>query len=273
MDCCSIVESICPKKHRYNWKCHKGAPKSCPKCEHEKQIEEQQKQRDFELELKRQESQRQHAKRLAEIQQRIEEQKQIVKDIADEKERQSALAQKVQDLEQAQVMAERAKQPQPQPHLQMPPSNRFPSSSSGPPTSSEVQTQDRALTDCPETSQTRSLESASRDEWERQKEMEGQSDTSLDALMSMIGLEEVKSKFLSIKAKVDTVVRQNTSLKDERFSAALLGNPGTGMCNHSQILTMTIEPFLEEQNLTSLRENHRRSPLCQVFVFCGSYSW
>lgn len=267
------MQSTCPKKHRYHWECHKGAPKSCPKCELEKQIEEQRNQRDFQLELKRQEIQRQHAKQLAEVQQKIEEQKQIMKDIADEKERQGVLAQKMKDLEQVQVMAERAKQPQSHPHLQMPPSDRSRSPSSRLSTSSESRTQDPAQANCPESSQTRSLESASRDEWERQKKMEGQSDTSLDALMSMVGLEEVKSKFLSIKSRVDTVVRQNTSLKDERFSAALLGNPGTGMCNISCIARpQPLKSCLEEQNLILLRENHRRSPLCQVLVFCRSYS-
>lgn len=44
----------------------------------------------------------------------------------------------------------------------------------------------------------------------------------------MIGLESVKQQFLTIKIKVDTVVRQNVPLKGERFGAALLGNPGTG---------------------------------------------
>jgi len=38
----------------------------------------------------------------------------------------------------------------------------------------------------------------------------------------------VKQKFLDIKAKVDAMVRQNASLKNERFGAVLLGNPGTG---------------------------------------------
>ncbi|KAK5048890.1 hypothetical protein LTR84_005310 [Exophiala bonariae] len=189
-----------------------------------KKVEEQRKQRDFELELKRQERQKQHARQLAEIQQNIDEQKQIMKDVADEKERQSLLAQKLKDLEQIQVMVKRAKEPLPPVRM---PSNPSPSSSSRLPTS-QIQTQDPTQINNPQSAETRSLESASRNEWERQKEIEGQSDTSLDALMSMIGLEEVKSKFLSIKVKVDTVVRQNTSLKDERFSAALLGNPGTG---------------------------------------------
>ena len=47
--------------------------------------------------------------------------------------------------------------------------------------------------------------------------------------MGMIGLEDVKEQFLSIKEKIDTAVRQNVDMKDERFGAALLGNPGTGI--------------------------------------------
>jgi hypothetical protein len=41
-------------------------------------------------------------------------------------------------------------------------------------------------------------------------------------------LETVKEKFLAIKSKVDTLVRQGVPLNGERFGAALLGNPGTG---------------------------------------------
>lgn len=51
-------------------------------------------------------------------------------------------------------------------------------------------------------------------------------------MLIILGLESVKQQFLAIKAKVDTVVRQNVSLKGERFGAALLGNPGTGMWNY-----------------------------------------
>jgi hypothetical protein len=47
--------------------------------------------------------------------------------------------------------------------------------------------------------------------------------------MDMIGLEEVKSQVLRIKAKIDTAIRQNTDFKEERFGVTLLGNPGTGM--------------------------------------------
>jgi hypothetical protein len=73
-------------------------------------------------------------------------------------------------------------------------------------------------------------ESPSKKEWLRQKNMEGASNPSIDAIMDMTGLEEVKKKVLNIKTKIDVSKRQNASLKQERFNAVLLGNPGTGGC-------------------------------------------
>ncbi|KAL1612780.1 hypothetical protein SLS60_001009 [Paraconiothyrium brasiliense] len=71
--------------------------------------------------------------------------------------------------------------------------------------------------------------SDARDDWEWQKQYEGADNEALDELMNMIvGLESVKQKFLGIKGKVDTAVRQCVSLSKERLGAALLGNPGTG---------------------------------------------
>jgi len=78
-------------------------------------------------------------------------------------------------------------------------------------------------------------ESPSKKEWSRQKNMEGASNPSIDAIMDMTGLEDVKKKVLNIKTKIDLSIRQNSSLKQERFNAALLGNPGTGGCSRLEI--------------------------------------
>ncbi|KAK3117363.1 hypothetical protein LTR53_001353 [Teratosphaeriaceae sp. CCFEE 6253] len=72
------------------------------------------------------------------------------------------------------------------------------------------------------------LPSKARSDWEFQKQMEGARSESLDALMDMIGLENVKNHFLEIKARVDLAVRQGTDMKKTRFGTAFLGNPGTG---------------------------------------------
>ncbi|KAK0650649.1 NFX1-type zinc finger-containing protein 1 [Lasiodiplodia hormozganensis] len=65
-------------------------------------------------------------------------------------------------------------------------------------------------------------------EWKDQKQFDGASNSALDDLMGMIGLENVKDQFLSIKGKIDVAIRQGLDMKNERFGAALLGNPGTG---------------------------------------------
>lgn len=46
--------------------------------------------------------------------------------------------------------------------------------------------------------------------------------------MDVVGLRTSKDKFLSIKSRIDTAIRQNVDMEDERFSAALLGNPDAG---------------------------------------------
>lgn len=65
-------------------------------------------------------------------------------------------------------------------------------------------------------------------EWTGQKSLLGITNQAVDAIMDMTGLEGVKAQILEIFAKIKTPTRQNTSLKQERFNAVLLGNPGTG---------------------------------------------
>ena len=72
--------------------------------------------------------------------------------------------------------------------------------------------------------------------------------------MEMIGLEQVKSQVLRIKAKVDTSIRQNTDLKKERFGLVLLGNPGTGLS-----LILCIFLYILSNNH---RKNHGSETLC-----------
>ncbi|GJE92060.1 stage V sporulation protein K domain-containing protein [Phanerochaete sordida] len=65
-------------------------------------------------------------------------------------------------------------------------------------------------------------------EWKRQKTVEKVESESIDAIMEMTGLEEVKAQVLRIKAKIDTAERQGVSMSDEQFNIVLRGNPGTG---------------------------------------------
>jgi len=44
----------------------------------------------------------------------------------------------------------------------------------------------------------------------------------------MTSLKEVKAQVLKIKARIKTVLRQNTNMKDERYEIVLLDNFETG---------------------------------------------
>jgi hypothetical protein len=105
-------------------------------------------------------------------------------------------------------------------------------------------------------------ESPSKKEWLRLKNMEGASIPSIDAIMGMTGLEEVKKKVLNIKNKIDLCLRQNASLKQERFNAVLLGNPGTG--GRSRLIF--------EIYTNVIRENHRCTALREIPSFCESHT-
>lgn len=225
MACGKVVEDVCPNKHKYTWRCHKGRPSLCPKCEAEARIKEEKKKRDFDLEVKRQILQQEHARKLAEIQEKIDEQQRILKDVADDKQRQAVLTQKSRDLDRIKVTASQAQNPQ----ANISPMPAKIADSTLVPSQAPVLASDTTKKHTPTEPQAKQpTTSAAKDEWEYYKRAEGQVNEFLDSLMDMIGLEEVKERFLSVKAKVDTVVRQNASLKDERYSAALLGNPGTG---------------------------------------------
>ncbi|KAG8424327.1 hypothetical protein J3458_001129 [Metarhizium acridum] len=70
--------------------------------------------------------------------------------------------------------------------------------------------------------------SQAQQEWEWLKEHGEPSNEALNKLMDLIGLETVKEEFLAVKSNIDTKIRQELSLSEERLSCSLLGNPGTG---------------------------------------------
>ncbi|KAF5678689.1 nfx1-type zinc finger-containing protein [Fusarium heterosporum] len=77
--------------------------------------------------------------------------------------------------------------------------------------------------------------SPSQIEWLRQKREENQENKYLDQIMSMVGHEEVKNYFLSVKDKVDISKRWNKPLSEWSFDLLLHGLDGTGKKRIAQI--------------------------------------
>jgi SpoVK/Ycf46/Vps4 family AAA+-type ATPase len=241
MDCKVIISSTCPNNHKTTRKCHEKAASHCRKCEAEVRAREKKRQRDHELDEEREAKQRAYAARLVEIDEEIQHQKRVLKEQAEDRDRQQALEQKKQDLRNLQERFQIPRKP-PVPTSSTSKTTATPpndisgqqSENAAPNTASNHSDKTTAKATSPDQDQNQDQyqsdwdKSEARDDWEWQKKYEGAGNEALDSLVPMIGLESVKQQFLAIKAKVDTVVRQNVSLKGERFGAALLGNPGTG---------------------------------------------
>ncbi|KAI9729943.1 MAG: hypothetical protein M1834_006140 [Cirrosporium novae-zelandiae] len=226
MTCYQFIKEKCEKGHKYTWQCVRKRPTKCPKCEVEEMILLKKLQRDAELEAKRQAAQEAYAREIAKMDEKIEKQRQISKDYSDAENRKKMLKQKEKDLAAAQSLTSRIV------------SSMFSPKSSTPSTTQEsphmMGSQGGSTSTIPSSTLHQpqlhvQSKSAAKDEWDDQKKFEGVANDALDSLMEMIGLEDVKLKFLNIKAKVDTALRQQSDLKSERFGAALLGNPGTGI--------------------------------------------
>ncbi|KAJ7227185.1 P-loop containing nucleoside triphosphate hydrolase protein [Mycena pura] len=247
MECQFVMQLKCPQNHPQSWKCYKGRPPTCPKCDRDAKLAEEKRQREFELQQKRDAAQSAYAKKVAAIDQDIAAKNQQLQEALIEAERSLTIQQKEKDLEDAKARLARVTTATPDHHptlkkaINATPDPHSPISmqqSTTPPTTNDSIRKPHSApqADTPQIQEKHHesqdvLEipvSSSRDDWQHQKDFEGADNAAVDAIMEMIGLEEVKRTILDIKVKIDTTVRQNVSLKTERFNTTFLGNPGTG---------------------------------------------
>lgn len=267
VQCYEVMRDVCPDNHKLMWNCSDKARPACQSCRREKEERDRKARRDKDLELERQAKQLAYAKQLQAIQDGIAAQRKALKDRQEEVLRQQTLQQHSAELsrltEQVKKPIKTAKPPQsqaskqqPVPDAAKPVENKAPSTGSEatpvnvsvPSTNDNGNDKDDGDSNTPEATPDSSHEpepepepeaepepmpepkgpSPAEADWQHQKDYENASNESLDSLFKMIGLESVKKGFLNIKARIDTSLRQGADIKDERFGAALLGNPGTG---------------------------------------------
>ncbi|RYP80552.1 hypothetical protein DL769_002400 [Monosporascus sp. CRB-8-3] len=245
MDCDKIVEVKCPKGHVQKRKCYETQPPKCKKCDVEDKRDEMILERDMELQDKRLRAQVKHDMDIADLDLQIRKIREEAEDITTARERARALEQKKRDLEAAQRQATQVLQQAPQKASQptrLPPTSNASASDNNGKVAQQPDTQGQKTSDTsnPSASKPTALKkSASEVEWERQKRVEGASNAAIDDLMALTGLEEVKGKFIDIKAKIETVARQGVDMKKERMGMVMLGNPGTGALPGKEFVEIT----------------------------------
>ncbi|KAI0549276.1 P-loop containing nucleoside triphosphate hydrolase protein [Xylaria curta] len=253
--CEEVLRDNCPNGHQLIWQCSDHRPPPCQTCRSEKEEKERKARRDKELELERQAKQTAYAKQLAAVKDDIARQQQALKDYQEQQLREQTLRQHQTELDRVtkeahKLLNESGRLPQ-NPIGNNSHNNKSTSNKQEPTQINEEQyhatpaarstyqpqavsqkIEDDDLLEIPQSDEvepaaTCELSSAEKD-WQQQKQFNLASNEAIDSLMKMIGLETVKKEFLTIKARVDTTIRQGIDLKGDRFGAALLGNPGTG---------------------------------------------
>ena len=239
MTCEAVMYFNCPKGHRRPFKCNDGPPGVCTKCEDDAKQAEKRQKAELAAQQKREKEQRLHDQKMAEIEAQLAQQQQASRDAQLAKERKRALEQRQKDLEAAISAASVPSQPVSYPTTSTIVSDdgrkdqTGPSTLSANPTASPQEQTTRSTFNPPPQAKpparpVRPTPSPAETEWKRQKEVESAKNDAIDDIMQMGGLEEVKQQVLDIKSKVEITNRQGGSLTDVRFSASMLGNPGTG---------------------------------------------
>ncbi|KAI9652701.1 MAG: hypothetical protein M1829_001484 [Trizodia sp. TS-e1964] len=205
MECQALVQFVCSQKHRSLRPCSKSQA-ACAICADEDQQKEKIRKRNEQLDAKRDARRASYAFQLAENQAEIDHHKRILQDYREAEDSARALEQKKQDLANLKVTANNVKNQK---------RSSTKSQATPPPRNKAAVENEEAW-------------SSAKKQWEHFKRYESASNEALDNLMNMIGLEDVKDKFLAIKMEVETAVRQGLDMSNKRFGASLLGNPGTG---------------------------------------------
>jgi hypothetical protein len=260
------LKQQCPNGHSQAWQCHQGAsaPVTCVKCERERKEAEKKARKALEAQQRRDAEDEKHRKEVAKLQEEIDRVTQDMKDGKLNAERQAFLAQLRSDLVAQKERANRVKV-EPSPQISLAKVN----TQNHDMTASAISSQPVASSSRPKKASKRTdklqghlkicldhNDSPAQTEWQRQKDQENASNPAVDKIMEMIGLEDVKSQVLRIKAKVETSLRQGTDLSKERLGLVLLGNPGTGKFYGSSYYVG------DDSDSSVCRQNHSGETLC-----------
>lgn len=224
MPCDYVLHDKCEKGHVRSWKCRSSAPDSCQKCKRNERIIQIKERKALELQEQREKAEREHLGQMAELDEKLKAQSQKLKDTQLAMERSRAIQQKKIDLAAGRSQVVNA--------------SIVPSVAPESSRASLLRTPNMTQTDArlhnnqdsipPSKSLGGNRESLAKIEWQRQKEVENASNEAIDSMMKMVGLEDVKSQVLRIKAKIDVGLRQGANMEGERVNAIFQGNPGTG---------------------------------------------
>src|SRR3569833_1556514 len=197
-----MIGKTCTRNHRTRVPCSRQDA-ACVKCIIEDKEQERRIKRDLRLEEDRLKRQAAYAQELQEIKDALDHQRRLIKYQEEDKQQKKTLTQAKADLDALKLTAARVQQQKREE------AQRDVAAASQAPASTQQTGVGKAKDGGSEPDDL--IPGSAREDWELLKKYEDAVSEPLDKLMGMIGLEEVKKEFLSIKNKVDTTLRQGLS--------------------------------------------------------------
>ena len=195
--CKVVMTEKCPNNHSQSWQCYARAPPACRKCENDRKQAAKKAQKDLDEKLEREEKVQKHLKEVAKIEEEIA---QITLSRETQRlanEQQAVLAQKRKDLESIKARSNQTQYSPPGDPLGIysdddptPKNEALKKLSKVPPT--PVKSTPPRHSNLQEHIKTtiQHNKSPSKNDWQRQKDLENASNPAIDKIMEMIGLEE-----------------------------------------------------------------------------------
>lgn len=207
MTCYELVESTCPRNHRITQPCfqQKGI---CRTCNAEDEAKKRRLQRDMRLDAEREKKRKEYTEILERLQGEIEHERRLQRDEYESQEQRKTIDHHRADLAKLKSRANVSAANGPSLDGSSANSNGNGTADSANlkrhvfPVSSNNQVPDKKPTKNTNRGavSTEPRPSGAQADWEYQKRFQRAKNDKIDSLMGMIGLEEVKAKFLTIKA-------------------------------------------------------------------------
>ena len=222
-----VLTATCKRGHEQSWKCYENLRGMCRYCAQQEEAAQRDMFRQLQRQVESDSKQAEHDAAIAELDDEIQR-------IEDRKAHQQAADGRTTELRQKrQELWAARKQMKTQSHSRAGPSPGESSSSPGPRTPDTPPSQAGSETEWQTTGRAgdralhEKVASPARKDWESLKSQTQEHNEALDKLMSLIGLEDVKTKILYIKKRIDKLSAKGLETGQERLGLIMASNPGT----------------------------------------------
>ena len=240
MPCEHIYEMVCSQGHERKWKCHENMAGVCRVCASQDVEQHRKLQKQVERQIEVDSQRAEHDAVIAKLDQDLQDIEHRAADQQAAEEQARALKLKKQEVRKVRKLAKK------EPALLLGSKPDTSPSGSGGNTPDTPMSNTLSDIDDPWVGLDKSQHSPEEAGPEAQKDLQlnegkGAPNKAIDDLTDMTGLQDVKTKILYIKRRIEALRNQGLGTEQESLGVTMTGNPGTGMQRVAQLFANMLE--------------------------------